>query len=140
MNYIVILMSFQTIYSIKYGEGENPRPLLDQNFEKFIAPPSVYRELSEPPPLMPENISVYFTKQKYSNEIYEYVDALTVFLFRTLLNSSWSSANKSYSYSRAPNKELSTSSIVDIVKFTTYADKPFGESSLTTATTPIFLF
>jgi hypothetical protein len=40
---------FQTIYSINYGGGEHSRPLLDQNFEKFRAPPSVYRELSEPP-------------------------------------------------------------------------------------------
>ena len=58
MSYIAILMSFQTIYSINYGGSEHSRPLLDQNFEKFMPPPSVYRELLEPPPLMPENISV----------------------------------------------------------------------------------
>jgi hypothetical protein len=61
MSYVVILMSVQTIYSINYGGSEHSRPLLDQNFEKFIAPPPswVYRELWEPPPpnLMPENIS-----------------------------------------------------------------------------------
>jgi hypothetical protein len=39
MSYIVILMSFQTIYSINYGGSEHSRPLLDQNFEKFRAPP-----------------------------------------------------------------------------------------------------
>jgi hypothetical protein len=44
MSYIVILMSFQTIYSINYGGSEHSRPLLDQNFERFLA-----RELSEPP-------------------------------------------------------------------------------------------
>ena len=48
MSYIAILMSFQTIYSINYGGSEHSRPLLDQNFETFGAPPSVYRELSEP--------------------------------------------------------------------------------------------
>ena len=42
-------MSFQTFYSIKYGGSEHSRPLLDQNFEKLIAPASVYRELSESP-------------------------------------------------------------------------------------------
>jgi hypothetical protein len=56
MSYIVILMSFQTIYSlINYGGSEHSRPLLDQNFEKFRAPPSV--ELSEPPPF---NARKYF--------------------------------------------------------------------------------
>jgi hypothetical protein len=50
--------SFQTIYSINnHGGSEHSRPLLDQNFEKFRAPPSVHRKLSEPP-LMPENILV----------------------------------------------------------------------------------
>jgi hypothetical protein len=49
MSYIVILMSFQTIYSINYRGSEHSRILLDQNIEKFIAPPSVYWELSEPP-------------------------------------------------------------------------------------------
>jgi hypothetical protein len=39
MSYVVILMSVQTIYSINYGGSEHSRPLLDQNFEKFIAPP-----------------------------------------------------------------------------------------------------
>jgi hypothetical protein len=39
MGYVVILMSFQTIYSINYGGSEHSRPLLDQNFEKFVAPP-----------------------------------------------------------------------------------------------------
>ena len=34
-----MLMSFQTIYSINYRGSEHSRPLLDQNFEKFIAPP-----------------------------------------------------------------------------------------------------
>ena len=54
MSYVVILMSFQTIYSINYGGSEHSRPLLDQNFEKFMPPPSwVYRELSEPPPPPP---------------------------------------------------------------------------------------
>ena len=44
MSYVVILMSFQNIYSIHYGGSEYSRPLLDQNFEKFIAPLlSVYR-------------------------------------------------------------------------------------------------
>jgi hypothetical protein len=33
--------SFQTIYSINYCGSEHSRPLLDQNFEKFRAPPSV---------------------------------------------------------------------------------------------------
>jgi hypothetical protein len=58
---IVILMSFQTIYSINYGGSEYSRPLLDQNFEKsFITPPppSVYRELSEHLP--PFNARKYF--------------------------------------------------------------------------------
>jgi hypothetical protein len=39
MSYIVILMSFQTIYYINCGGNEHSRPLFDQNFEKFIAPP-----------------------------------------------------------------------------------------------------
>jgi hypothetical protein len=38
MSYIVILMSFQTIYSINYLGSQHSRLLLDQNFEKFIAP------------------------------------------------------------------------------------------------------
>jgi hypothetical protein len=42
MSYIVILMSFQTIHSNNYGGSEYSRPLLDKNFEKFIAPPSEY--------------------------------------------------------------------------------------------------
>jgi hypothetical protein len=59
MSYIVILMSFQTIYSINYCGSEHSRPLLDQNFEKFRAPPLHYIEnFQSPPPLMPENISV----------------------------------------------------------------------------------
>ena len=37
-----VRLSFQTIYSIDYGRGEHSRPLLDQNFEKFRGPPSVY--------------------------------------------------------------------------------------------------
>jgi hypothetical protein len=53
---IVIIMSFRTIYYINYGGNEHSRPLLDQNFEKFIAPPLVYRELSELAPLTLENI------------------------------------------------------------------------------------
>jgi hypothetical protein len=36
---------------------EHSRPPLDQNFEKFGAPPLVYRELSEPPPI---NARKYF--------------------------------------------------------------------------------
>jgi hypothetical protein len=44
------LETLETIYSINYGGSEHSKPLLDQNFEKFRAPPpSVYRELSEPP-------------------------------------------------------------------------------------------
>jgi hypothetical protein len=59
MSYIVILMSFQTIYSINYGGNEHSRPLLDQNFEKFRAPrPLQYIENFQRPPLMPETISV----------------------------------------------------------------------------------
>jgi hypothetical protein len=52
MSYIVILMSFQTIYSINYG----------QNYEMFIAPPppSVYRELSESPARAAFNARKYF--------------------------------------------------------------------------------
>ena len=53
MSYIVILMSFQTIYSINYG----------QNYEMFIAPPPLryienFQSPQLGPPLMPENISV----------------------------------------------------------------------------------
>jgi hypothetical protein len=59
---IVILMSFQTIYSINYGGSEYSRPLLDQNFEKsFITPPPhqyIENFQSIFPHLMPENISV----------------------------------------------------------------------------------
>jgi hypothetical protein len=58
MSYIVILMSFQTIYSINYGGSEHSRPLLNQNFEKFIAPLHYIENFQSPPPLMPENISV----------------------------------------------------------------------------------
>ena len=59
MSYIVILMSFQTIYN--YGGSEHSRPLLDQNFEKFIDPLRYIENFQSPPllrPLMPENISV----------------------------------------------------------------------------------
>ena len=48
---------FQTIYSINYGGSEHSRPLLDENFEKFIAPLQ-YIENFQSPPLMPENNSV----------------------------------------------------------------------------------
>jgi hypothetical protein len=50
MSYIVILTSFQTIYSINYGGSEHSRPLLDQTFEKFRAPPfSTSRKFQSPP-------------------------------------------------------------------------------------------
>ena len=56
MSYIVIIMSFKpsiVLTMLLWSEStvhwcEHSRPPLDQNFEKFGAPPSVYRELSEP--------------------------------------------------------------------------------------------
>jgi hypothetical protein len=58
MSYIVILMSFQTIYSINYGGSEHPRPLPDQNFEKFITPPPLqYIDNFQSPPF---NARKYF--------------------------------------------------------------------------------
>jgi hypothetical protein len=46
MSYIVILMSLQTIYSINYRGSEHSRPLLDQNFEKFVDPPNLVPKAS----------------------------------------------------------------------------------------------
>jgi hypothetical protein len=49
MSYIVILMSFQTIYFINYGGSEHSRPLLDQNVEKFRAPLQYIENFQSPP-------------------------------------------------------------------------------------------
>ena len=51
MSYIVILMSFQTIYSMVGVEvGVNtPGPCWTKTLKSLEPRPSVYRELSEPP-------------------------------------------------------------------------------------------
>ena len=59
MSYIVILMSFQTIYSINYGAGVNtPGPCWTKTLKSLEPPFSISRTFRALPPLMPEHISV----------------------------------------------------------------------------------